>query len=190
MGGGEPPVPLGVLFGLFPGGLAPAVSVGVEFHREATVRLLDLRFGGPTLHSEQGVVVAHSSSSASRRLVWSTRATILSYGIRVGPSTPMTPANGPERYGAVTSVKGARCGLWCSPPIVTVRPAPRGSAPACRSRSRRSGTASSPCRRSAVAGSGGPAGRCVPARAPPLLGSGAGGPSTTSPASGLRRWAA
>src|SRR5439155_17752637 len=75
--------------------------------------------------AQQGVVVvwpAHSSSSPTRRLVWSTSATILSYGIRVGPSTPMTPDRAPIRYEAVTSVKGESRESWCSPPIVIVRP--------------------------------------------------------------------
>src|SRR3989475_680254 len=49
--------------------------------------------------SQNPVVVRrpHASSSPTRRLVWSTSATILSYGMRVGPSTPITPARGPMR---------------------------------------------------------------------------------------------
>src|SRR2546430_12824397 len=55
--------------------------------------LFDLGFVRVTLDAEQRVVVVrHSSSSPTRRLVCSTRATILSYGMRVGPMTPMTPA--------------------------------------------------------------------------------------------------
>ena len=83
-------------------------AIGMMLHREATVGLFDLGFVRVTLDAEQRVVVVrHSSSSPTRRLVCSTRATILSYGMRVGPMTPMTPASAPSRYEAVTSVKGA-----------------------------------------------------------------------------------
>ena len=86
------------LFGgrLLPGGDA----VRVVLHGEATVGLLDVRFARIPRHAQKGVVVGpatHSSSSPTRRLVWSTSATILSYGIRVGPSTPITPDSAPIR---------------------------------------------------------------------------------------------
>src|SRR3989440_1966928 len=86
-------------------------AIGMMLHREATVGLFDLGFVRVARDAEQRVVVVrHSSSSPTRRLVWSTRATILSYGMRVGPMTPMTPASAPSRYEAVTSVKGASLG--------------------------------------------------------------------------------
>src|SRR2546423_1306264 len=90
----------------------PPLSAGpgggrVVLHRGPPGGLFDLGLVGVALDAEQGVVVARpSSSSPTRRLVWSTSATILSYGMRVGPMTPMTPANAPSRYEAVTSVKG------------------------------------------------------------------------------------
>ena len=111
---------------LFGGGLlGGGDAIGMVLHRQAAVRLLDVRLARVARDAQQGVVVvwpAHSSSSPTRRLVWSTSATILSYGIRVGPSTPMTPDRAPMRYEAVTSVKGESRESWCSPPIVIVRP--------------------------------------------------------------------
>src|SRR3989442_8199477 len=103
-------------------------AVGVVLHGEAAVRLLDVRLARIPCHAQKGVIVGpatHSSSSPTRRLVWSTSATILSYGIRVGPSTPITPDSAPIRYEAVTSVNGERRESWCSLPIVIVRPCPR-----------------------------------------------------------------
>src|SRR5260370_18358210 len=97
------------------------VAIGMEFHRELAVGLLDVGLRGVARHSQSGVVVAghySSSSSPTSRLVCSTRELILSYAMRVGPSTPITPDTAPERYGAVTSVNGARRGSECSPPIV------------------------------------------------------------------------
>src|SRR5436309_12878542 len=86
-------------------------------HRQAAVRLLDVRLARVARDAQQGVVVvwpAHSSSSPTRRLVWSTSATTLSYGIRVGPSTPMPPDRARMRYEAVRSVQGARRAPGCA----------------------------------------------------------------------------
>ena len=76
-------VRLGDLFELLLGGLVPAVAVGVVLHRQTAIGLLDVGLGGLAGHPQQRVIVApgrttHSSSSPSRRLVWSTSATILS----------------------------------------------------------------------------------------------------------------
>src|SRR5207244_3239708 len=86
-------VGFGDLFELFLGCrlLVGSQAVGMVLHGETAISLLDLRLVRTALHPEAGVIVqAHSSSSPTRRLVWSTSATILSYGIRVGPMTPMT----------------------------------------------------------------------------------------------------
>src|SRR2546430_699189 len=56
-------------------------AVGMMLHGQAAVGLLDLRLARVPRHAQQRVVVArpaHSSSSPTRRLVWSTSATILS----------------------------------------------------------------------------------------------------------------
>src|SRR5205807_2674908 len=137
-------------------------AIGMVLHREATVGLFDLGFVRVALDAEQRVVVVrHSSNSPTRRLVCSTRATILSYGMRVGPMTPMTPASAPSRYEAVTSVKQASLASWCSVPIVIVSPWPSRWASASRNKSRRSVTSMSPCNRSLVANSGWPARSCA-----------------------------
>src|SRR5438034_134771 len=94
-------VGLGDLLELFLGRFVPVVAIGMVLHGEAAIRFLDLGLGGPARNAQQRVVVGrasrratHASSSPSKRLVWSTRATILSYGIRVGPSTPIrSPAS-------------------------------------------------------------------------------------------------
>src|SRR2546422_10990131 len=117
----------------------PPDAVGMVLHRQPPVGLLDFGLVGVPRHSQNGVeVLGHSSSSPTRRLVCSTSATILSYGIRVGPITPITPPSGPRRYDAVTSVNGASFGSWCSVPMVIVSPRPSRVASASRNRSRRS----------------------------------------------------
>src|SRR5712691_1862039 len=80
-------------------GVVALVAIGVVVHRELAIGLLDVGLGSVARHSQNPVVVRrpHASSSPTRRLVWSTSATILSYGMRVGPSTPITPARGPMR---------------------------------------------------------------------------------------------
>src|SRR5438552_2903076 len=80
-------------------GVVALVAIGVVVHRELAIGLLDVGLGSLARHSQNPVVVRrpHASSSPTRRLVWSTSATILSYGMRVGPSTPITPARGPMR---------------------------------------------------------------------------------------------
>ena len=47
-----------------------------------------------------------------------TSVTIFSYGMRVGPITPITPESEPEWYSAVTTVKSEKLGSTCSFPIV------------------------------------------------------------------------
>ena len=47
----------------------------------------------------------------------------LSYGMRVGPMTPMTPVSAPAWYCAVTTVKLSSFGSRCSFPMVIVTPA-------------------------------------------------------------------
>src|SRR2546426_2252682 len=80
-------------------GVVALVAIGVVVHRELAIGLLDVGLGSLARHAENPVVVRrpHASSSPTRRLVWSTSATILSYGMRVGPRTPITPARGPMR---------------------------------------------------------------------------------------------
>src|SRR3989442_729654 len=147
----------------------PPDAVRIVLDRQPPVGLLDFGLVGAPRHSQNGVeVLGHSSSSPTRRLVCSTSATILSYGIRVGPITPITPASGPRRYDAVTSVNGASFGSWCSVPMVIVSPRPSRVASASRNRSRRSVTSISPCNRSLVANSGWPASSCaLPSTTPP-----------------------
>ena len=71
------------------------VPVRVVLHRELAVGLLDVGLGAVARHAEQRVEIAHSSSPSTMRLVCSTSPMILSYGIRVGPITPMTPLSSP-----------------------------------------------------------------------------------------------
>ena len=71
------------------------VPVGMVLHRELPVGLLDVGLGTVARHPEQVVEVAHSSNPSTMRLVCSTSPMILSYGIRVGPITPMTPLSSP-----------------------------------------------------------------------------------------------
>src|SRR5438309_9525395 len=80
-------------------GVVALVAIGMVVHRELAIGLLDVGLGSVATHSQNPVVVRrpHASSSPTRRLVWSTSATILSYGMRVGPRTPITPARGPMR---------------------------------------------------------------------------------------------
>src|SRR3989475_596823 len=80
-------------------GVVALVAIGMVVHRELAIGLLDVGLGSVARHSQNPVVVRrpHASSSPTRRLVWSTSATILSYGMRVGPRTPITPARGPMR---------------------------------------------------------------------------------------------
>src|SRR5262249_32037870 len=81
-------------------GLRRFVAIRMKLHGQLAIRLLDLGFAGLALDAQDLVEIAaaaHCMSSSTSRLVWSTRATTLSYGIRVGPSTPITPASGPDR---------------------------------------------------------------------------------------------
>src|SRR5256885_2261963 len=161
-------------------------AVGMVLHGQAAVRLLDLCLARVARHPQQGVVVArlaHSSSSPTSRLVWSTSATILSYAMRVGPSTPITPDSAPRRYEAVTSVKGESRDTRCSLPIVMVSPWPSRLASAWRSRSRRSVTSSSPWSRSCVANSGCPASSCALPSTTPAVAAAPAGTSNSSSAS-------
>src|SRR2546423_1373306 len=164
-------------------------AVGMVLHGQAAVRLLDLRLARVARHPQQGVVVArlaHSSSSPTSRLVWSTSATILSYAMRVGPSTPITPDSAPRRYEAVTSVKGESRESRCSLPIVMVSPWPSRLASAWRSRSRRSVTSSSPWSRSCVANSGCPASSCALPSTTPAVAAAPAEPPTRVSASSMK----
>src|SRR4026209_704852 len=55
------------------------VPVGMVFHRQFPIGLLDLGFGSVPGNPEQGVECAHASNPSTRRLVCSTRPMILSY---------------------------------------------------------------------------------------------------------------
>jgi hypothetical protein len=54
------------------------VSVGMVFHGELPVGLLDVGLGAVARHSQQDVKVAHSSNPSTMRLVCSTSPMILS----------------------------------------------------------------------------------------------------------------
>ena len=93
-------------------GLGRGVPVGMVLHGELAVRLLDLGLGRVARHAQQRVEFAHSSNPSTRRLVCSTSPMILSYGMRVGPITPMTPLQRRRpRYDDVTRVKSLSAGI-------------------------------------------------------------------------------
>src|SRR6185369_9359434 len=75
--------------------LGRLVAVGMVLHRELPIGLLDLGLGCGPRYPQQVVEFVHSSRSSTRRLVCSTRPMIFSYGIRVGPITPITPLSSP-----------------------------------------------------------------------------------------------
>jgi hypothetical protein len=67
----------------------------MEFHGQLAIGLLDLGLGRVARDAEQGVELAPSRRSSTMRLVCSTNPMILSYGMRVGPMTPITPLSAP-----------------------------------------------------------------------------------------------
>ena len=88
------------------GVLRSAVAVGVILHRKLAIRLLDVLIRRVASKLENFVEIRHwagvevrsgqSSRSEIRFDVCMTRVTIFSYGMRVGPITPMTPESDPE----------------------------------------------------------------------------------------------
>ena len=82
------------------GFLRAVVAVRVIRHRELAICLLDVVVGRRSLNAEDAVEIRHCVSDQSRRSlssrdVWLTSEMTFSYGMRVGPITPMTPASGP-----------------------------------------------------------------------------------------------
>src|SRR5262249_7319305 len=76
-------------------GFGRLVAIGMVVHRELPIGFLDVGLGRGPRYPEQFVKFVHSSRSSTRRLVCSTRPMIFSYGIRVGPITPITPLSSP-----------------------------------------------------------------------------------------------
>src|SRR6185295_9068288 len=125
-------------------GVGRNVPVGVIIHRQLPIGLFDLGIGCRARHSQQLVKIGHSSKSSTNRLVCCTRPMIFSYGMRVGPMTPITPLRSPAWYEEVTSVKLLSRGSRFSQPIEIESPACLRASSARRSKSRRSVISSSP----------------------------------------------
>src|SRR5690348_12409546 len=123
--------------------LRRGITVWMVLHRELPIGLLDLRIGGLARDAQQRVELAHSSNPSTRRLVCSTSPMILSYGMRVGPMTPMTPLRPPTSYEEVTRVKSLSRASGFSAPMVTEIPRCRRDSRACLRRSRPSVSRSS-----------------------------------------------
>src|SRR3954454_22738602 len=105
-------------------------------HGELPIGLLELGLGGVPGDAQQRVEFAHSSNPSTMRLVCSTRPMILSYGMRVGPITPITPFKAPTSYEEVTKVKSLSRVSGFSDPMVMDTPLCRRASRACLSRPR------------------------------------------------------
>src|SRR4051812_43190801 len=102
--------------------LGRGIAIGMVLHGELPIRLLELGLGGLPGDAQQRIELAHSSNPSTSRLVCSTRPMILSYGMRVGPMTPMTPLRPPASYEDVTRVKSLSLASGFSAPMVTEIP--------------------------------------------------------------------